>query len=78
MQEDLAVEVRRHAELAIGRDRRGEAPCEPALHAARRELKRRDQRERIARGFLAPQSTGCACARLRGGEPRTRRVELLA
>ena len=76
VQEDLAVEVRRHVELPIGRHRSSEAPCEPTLHAARRELKRRDQRERITRGFLAPQEYRLRMARLRGGESRVRGVEL--
>jgi len=54
MQKDFAVEIRRHLELAVGRDSAGEAPREPPRLPPRHEPARRDQRERITRRLLRP------------------------
>lgn len=77
MQEKLAVQIGRHAELPVGRDHRGKAPRQPALRPSGRELERCDERERIARGFLRPQQHRRRVARLRGGDGGMGGVELL-
>jgi hypothetical protein len=54
-----------------------QAPRQPALRPAGRELERRDEREGIARGFLRPQQHRRRVARLRGGDGGISGVELL-
>ena len=71
VQEELVVQVRRHAKLPVGRDRGGEAPR--ATGAAARRTRARCAR--IARRLLAPHEHRRG-RRLRGGERRIRGIEV--
>src|SRR5689334_21411355 len=76
MQVDLAVEVGRHFDLAVGRDRGSDPPRKPALLAPRCDLERRDQREGITCSVCPPDDHRRGGARLQSSKGCTGSVEL--
>jgi len=68
MEVDLAVEVGRHFELTVRRDRGSEPPGKPTILSSWCELERRDQREGISCSLFSPDEDRGGRSRLQGSE----------